>query len=50
MEGLYVGIPRYGVNYTFSKVEENKAAEQDNTCVLDKFESKDYNLIGHRIL
>jgi hypothetical protein len=50
MGGLDAWITRYGVNYTFYKLEEVASTERKEHAIPDKFEHKDYNMIGHRVL
>jgi hypothetical protein len=50
MGGLDAWITRYGVNYTFYKLEEAVSTERKEHAIPDKFEHKDYNMIGHRVL
>jgi hypothetical protein len=50
MGGLDAWITRYGVNYTFYKLEEVPSANKNERSLPDKFEHKDYNMIGHRVL
>jgi hypothetical protein len=50
MGGLDAWITRYGVNYTFYKLEEAVSTERKEHAISDKFEHKDYNMIGHRVL
>jgi hypothetical protein len=50
MGGLDAWITKYGVNYTFFKLEEVPSANRNELSLPDKFEHKDYNLIGHRVL
>lgn len=49
MGGLDVWITKYGVNYTFYKLEV-VASHSKNEDPLSDFEDKDYTLIGHRVL
>jgi len=50
--GLDAWITKKGVNYTFYKLEEVKQEQSTNRELEmpDKFEQKDYNIIGHRVL
>jgi gliding motility-associated-like protein len=50
--GLDAWITKKGVNYTFYQLEEIKQEESTNheLEMPDKFEHKDYNIIGHRVL
>jgi hypothetical protein len=48
--GLDVWITKYGVNYTFFKLEEVPSPQQNERRLPDKFEHKDYILLGHRVL
>ncbi|MFN4233475.1 MAG: SBBP repeat-containing protein [Bacteroidia bacterium] len=48
--GLDAWITKYGVNYTFFKLEEIPSNNPQEAFMPDKFEHKDYNLIGHRVL
>jgi len=48
--GLDVWITKYGVNYTFFKLEEVPSPKQNERRSPDKFEYKDYILLGHRVL
>jgi hypothetical protein len=50
MGGLDAWITKYGVNYTFYKLEEVPSANKNERLLPDKFEHKDYNMIGHRVL
>jgi hypothetical protein len=50
MGGLDAWITRYGVNYTFYKLEEAVSTERKEHAIPDKFEHKDYNMVGHRVL
>jgi len=50
MGGLDVWITKYGVNYTFFKLEENPSLKKKGHRMPDKFEHKEYNLVGHRVL
>jgi hypothetical protein len=50
MGGLDAWITKYGVNYTFYKLEEAAPANKNERSLPDKFEHKDYNMIGHRVL
>jgi hypothetical protein len=50
MGGLDAWITKYGVNYTFYKLEEAVSTERKEHAIPDKFEHKDYNMIGHRVL
>jgi hypothetical protein len=51
MGGLDAWITKYGVNYTFIKLEEIENTSTDREMHLPKkFEHKDYNIIGHRVL
>jgi hypothetical protein len=50
MGGLDAWITKYGVNYTFYKLEEVPSANKNERLLPDKFEHKDYNIIGHRVL
>ena len=50
MSGLDAWITKYGVNYTFYKLEEVASTERKEHAIPDKFEHKDYNMIGHRVL
>jgi hypothetical protein len=50
MGGLDAWITKYGVNYTFYKLEEVASIERKEHAIPDKFEHKDYNIIGHRVL
>jgi hypothetical protein len=50
MGGLDAWITKYGVNYTFYKLEEAVSTERKEHAIFDKFEHKDYNMIGHRVL
>jgi hypothetical protein len=50
MGGLDAWITKYGVNYTFYKLEEAISTERKEHAIPDKFEHKDYNMIGHRVL
>ena len=50
MGGLDAWITKYGVNYTFYKLEEVSSTERKEHAIPDKFEHKDYNIIGHRVL
>jgi hypothetical protein len=43
MGGLDAWITRYGVNYTFYKLEEAVSTERKEHAISDKFEHKDYN-------
>jgi len=49
MGGLDAWITKYGVNYTFYKMEEvfNPYLKQEKH---DKFQHREYNTIGHRVL
>ena len=50
--GLDAWITKKGVNYTFYQLEEVKQEESTKLEVTmpDKFEQKDYNIIGYRVL
>jgi len=48
--GLDAWITKYGVNYTFYKLEEIPSANRNERSLPDKFKHKDYNMIGHRVL
>jgi hypothetical protein len=48
--GLDAWITKYGVNYTFYKLEEVPSGNKNARSLPDKFEHKDYNMIGHRVL
>jgi len=51
MGGLDAWITKYGVNYTFYKMEEVKEfTPYEKSAMPNKFEHKDYNMIGHRVL
>jgi len=51
MGGLDAWITKYGVNYTFYKMEEVKEfTPYEKSAMPNKFEHKDYNIIGHRVL
>jgi len=50
MGGLDAWITKYGVNYTFYKLEEVSSTERKEHALPDKFKHKDYNMIGHRVL
>jgi len=50
MGGLDAWITKYGLNYTFYKLEEVPSANKNERLLPDKFEHKDYNMIGHRVL
>jgi len=51
MGGLDAWITKYGVNYTFYKMEEVKEfTPYERGAMPDEFEHKDYNIIGHRVL
>jgi hypothetical protein len=50
MGGMDARITKYGVNYTFYKLEEIPSANKNERSLPDKFEHKDYNMIGHRVL
>jgi len=50
MGGLDAWITKYGLNYTFFKLEEVPSANKNEHHLPSKFEHKDYNLIGHRVL
>jgi len=50
MGGLDAWITKYGVNYTFYKLEEVPSANKNERLLPDKVEHKDYNMIGHRVL
>ncbi|MBX2959109.1 MAG: SBBP repeat-containing protein [Flavobacteriales bacterium] len=50
--GLDAWITKKGINYTFYKLEEINQEQSSNRELEmpDKFEQKDYNIIGHRVL
>ncbi len=50
MGGLDAWITKYGVNYTFYKIEEIPSVNKIEHQLPEKFVHKDYNLIGHRVL
>jgi hypothetical protein len=50
MGGLDAWITKYGVNYTFYKLEEVPSGNKNARSLPDKFEHNDYNMIGHRVL
>ena len=54
MGGLDVWITKYGVNYTFYKIEKDtKGAKEKTTLIPDKFNHEDIEngtLLGHRVL
>ena len=50
MSGLDAWVTKYGVNYTFYKLEEVTSANKTERYFADKLEDKDYNIIGHRVL
>jgi len=50
MGGLDAWITKYGLNYTFFKLEEIPSAEKKDHHLPSKFEHQDYTLIGHRVL
>lgn len=51
MNGLDAWITKKGVNYTFYKLEEVSTADNEKQILPhDKFDHKDYSIIGHRVL
>lgn len=51
--GLDAWITKKGINYTFYQLEEVKEEEESTkleVIIHDKFDQKDYNIIGHRVL
>ncbi len=50
MGGLDAWITKYGVNYTFYKLKEADPANKNDRTLPDKFDHKNYNIIGHRVL
>jgi len=50
MGGLDTWITKYGVNYTFYQLEKDQSASESNSPIDHDFETKNYRVIGHRIL
>jgi hypothetical protein len=48
--GLDAWITKWGVNYTFFKLEEKPSAEAREPLLREKFGRKEVELIGHRVL
>ncbi len=48
--GLDAWITKWGVNYTFFKLEEKPSAEAREPFLHEKFGRRDVELIGHRVL
>ena len=50
MGGLDAWITKYGVNYTFYKLDEATPSTREEQRLPDNFQHKDYRVIGHRVL